>query len=313
MKQVSGFGENCELRVKEWLAWLDSQKGASQASISAYERDVRQFIDFLQSSSYALQSIDEISFKHIEAHTGRLYRNKLAKSSIARKLSALRSFFTWLQKRSHVSANPAAGIANPRQEKYCPSFLNVDETFAMLDGQKEEWPLINRDLALAELLYGSGLRISEALGLDITDVALEVDQIRIMGKGSRERFAPVTNTFKQALKGWLSLRASMTNQDEKALFIGARGKRLNRKEAWRIIEKLCTAANLDHHISPHGLRHSFATHLLAGGADLRCVQEMLGHKRLATTERYTHVSLERLIEVYDKSHPHAHSPNTSNK
>lgn len=305
MKEKAPFLENLENLAKEWLGWLDSQKGASIATIESYERDVRQFAGFLQSSQYSLKNIEEISFMHVEAHIAQLHRQKLAKSSIARKLSALRAFFSWLQRRGHVSANPVEGIANPRLEKYCPGYLNVDETLTLLDCQKEDWPLRDRDLALAELLYGSGLRISEALGLDVNDAPLESDQIRVMGKGSRERVVPVTNAFKKAMLIWLPLRAKLACADEKALFVGAKGRRLNRKEAWRVVEKLCAGARLDHNVSPHGLRHSFATHLLAGGADLRCVQEMLGHKRLATTERYTHVSLERLIEAYDMAHPHA--------
>ena len=165
--------------------------------------------------------------------------------------------------------------------------------------------MLCRDLALAELLYGSGLRISEALGLDIDDVQLSSRVLRVMGKGSRQRLAPLSDTSCDSLKSWLDERPLMAQPDEPALFVGARGSRLNRREAARIVERLCRRAGLDFTVSPHSLRHSFATHLLTAGADLRSVQELLGHSRLTTTQRYTQVSLEHLMEAYDKAHPKA--------
>jgi integrase/recombinase XerC len=162
-----------------------------------------------------------------------------------------------------------------------------------------------RDLCLAELLYGSGLRISEALSLNVGRLRPETEAIRIMGKGGKERLAPVTETAREALALWLELRPQLAAEGEPALFVGARGKRLNRREAQRIIEALCKQAGLPQPVSPHGLRHSFATHLLEAGADLRSVQELLGHSRLATTQRYTHLNLAHLMAIYDKAHPKA--------
>ena len=162
-----------------------------------------------------------------------------------------------------------------------------------------------RDICLAELLYGSGLRVSEALALDADRLSAETESLRIMGKGGKERLAPLTDTAKTALTAWLPLRPALAPPGERALFVGVRGKRLNRREAQRIIESLCRRDGLPQPVSPHGLRHSFATHLLEAGADLRSVQELMGHARLATTQRYTHLNLAHLMAVYDKAHPKA--------
>ncbi len=162
-----------------------------------------------------------------------------------------------------------------------------------------------RDICLAELLYGSGLRVSEALSLDAGRLSAETESLRVMGKGGKERLAPLTDTAKTALAAWLSLRPALVPPGERALFVGVRGKRLNRREAQRIIESLCRRAGLPQPVSPHGLRHSFATHLLEAGADLRSVQELMGHARLTTTQRYTHLNLAHLMAVYDKAHPKA--------
>ena len=170
---------------------------------------------------------------------------------------------------------------------------------------EQEQAMRARDLCLAELLYGSGLRVSEALALDAGRLSAETESLRIMGKGGKERLAPLTDTAKTALSAWLSLRPALAPPGERALFVGVRGKRLNRREAQRIIESLCRRAGLPQPVSPHGLRHSFATHLLEAGADLRSVQELMGHARLATTQRYTHLNLAHLMAVYDKAHPKA--------
>ena len=170
---------------------------------------------------------------------------------------------------------------------------------------EQEQAMRARDICLAELLYGSGLRVSEALSLDAGRLSAETESLRIMGKGGKERLAPLTDTAKTALAAWLSLRPALAPPGERALFVGVRGKRLNRREAQRIIESLCRLAGLPQPVSPHGLRHSFATHLLEAGADLRSVQELMGHARLATTQRYTHLNLAHLMAVYDKAHPKA--------
>lgn len=304
--------DRARLLVDAFLAWMAVQKGASEATQKAYSSDLLQLAEFLKEQHIDLGRPETVTKRHVQAYLAWLFRLGEAKSSMARKLAAARSFFRFQQRSGKVAENVAAQVRNPRQEKRHPRALNVDETFALLDtapaasggaASAEESRLLCRDLALAELLYGSGLRISEALGLDIDDVQLSSRVLRVMGKGSRERLAPLSDTSCDSLKEWLNERPLMALPEEQALFVGSRGARLNRREAARIIERLCRRAGLDFTVSPHSLRHSFATHLLAAGADLRSVQELLGHRRLTTTQRYTQVSLEHLMEAYDHAHP----------
>lgn len=296
--------------IEAFLAWLAVQKGASEATQKAYAADLAQLAVFLQEQGADLARPAEISRKHIQAFLAWLFRKGTAKSSMARKLAAARSFFRFLQRSGQVGENVAVSVRNPRQERHHPRALNVDETFALLDAPRADAPpdahkarLLCRDLALAELLYGSGLRISEALGLDVDDVQLGTRVLRVMGKGSRERMTPLSDTSCSSLAAWLDERVRLALPEEQALFVGARGTRLNRREAARIIARLCRRAGLEVTVSPHSLRHSFATHLLIAGADLRSVQELLGHRRLTTTQRYTQVSLEHLVHAYDQAHP----------
>ena len=307
--------DRAKLFVDAFLVWMEVQKGASPATLKAYGSDLAQLAEFLRGQDADLGRPETVTKRHIQAYLAWLFRLGDAKSSMARKLAAARSYFRFQQRSNAVAENVAAQVRNPRQEKRHPRALNVDETFALLDTEQksvkpgsdsaEAERLLCRDLALAELLYGSGLRISEALGLDIDDVQLSSRVLRVMGKGSRQRLAPLSDTSCDSLKSWLDERPLMAQPDEPALFVGARGSRLNRREAARIVERLCRRAGLDFTVSPHSLRHSFATHLLTAGADLRSVQELLGHSRLTTTQRYTQVSLEHLMETYDKAHPKA--------
>lgn len=295
---------NQDKLIDIFALWLDTQKAASAASQSAYITDIRQFADYLNENGLSLSRLREISFRQINSYLAWLYRQNFAKSSMARKLAAVRAFFRFARLQGLVEDNPALKVHNPKQEKHHPRTLNVDETVLVLD-QK---PVINdalncRNLALAELLYGSGLRITEAINLNIDDFDAGSKIVKVMGKGSRERLAPLSDASIEQLCAWLTRRGEIAGPEEKALFVGARGARLNRREAVRIINSLCARAGLQTCISPHGLRHSFATHLLIAGADLRVVQELLGHKRLATTQKYTHLSLENLVKVYDAAHP----------
>lgn len=296
--------------IESFLGWMAVQKGVSEATQKAYRADLEQLAAFLREQGVELARPREVSRRHIQAFLAWLFRRGEAKSSMSRKLAAVRSFFRFLLRSGKVSENVAAQVRNPRQEKHHPRVLNVDEAFALLDAPKAAPPaaahsarLLCRDLALAELLYGSGLRISEALGLNLDDVQVHSRVLRVMGKGARERLAPLSDTACVALAAWLAERPCMALPGENAFFVGARGARLNRREAARIIADLCRRAGLNCTVSPHSLRHSFATHLLAAGADLRSVQELLGHQRLTTTQRYTQVSLEHLISVYDQAHP----------
>lgn len=305
----AGVAGNSRRLIAAFLAWMDVQKGASPATIKAYGTDITRLAVFLNEQGVDLGQPESVTRRHIQSFLARLFHEGCAKSSMSRTLAAARSFFRFLLRTGKAMENPAAQVRNPRQEQHHPRALNVDETFALLDAapqaglEAEAERLRCRDLALAELLYGSGLRISEALSLDVDDVQLDSGVLRVMGKGSRERLAPLSDTSRTALAAWLDERSLLALPEEQAIFVGTRGARLNRREAGRIMEGLCRKAGLTFTVSPHSLRHSFATHLLTAGADLRSVQELLGHRRLTTTQRYTRLSLEHLMQTYDQAHP----------
>lgn len=327
--------------VEMFLAHLELEKGYSQATVAAYGEDVMQFEAVVQRQGLSLAEPAAITRKQVQHFLADLHRRGISKSSMGRKLSALRSFFRFCVRMRMLSVPPTEGIGNPKTDKRHPDILNVDQAFAVLDspekgasappdktsasrrggrlasplsgqqGLSEEGDpekravLLARDLCLAELLYGSGLRISEALSLNTGRLSGDSEVVRIMGKGGRERRVPLTDTSRTALTEWLARRQALAAPEEQALFVGVRGKRLHRREAQRIIADLCRRAGLPQPVSPHSLRHSFATHLLEAGADLRSVQELLGHSRLSTTQRYTHLNLAHLMAVYDKAHPKA--------
>ena len=309
--------------IEMFLAHLELEKGFSKATVEAYANDLVQFEALLEARGLSLGRPEEITKKHVQAFMADQHRQNMGKSSVARRLSALRAFFRFCARMRMIKALPTEGVKNPKQDKKQPNLLNVDQAFALLAAKQK--PLAQakkdpckaeaeaaRDLALAELLYGSGLRVSEAVGLDVNNLSLENAVARVLGKGGKQRLAPLSDSSAEALKHWLEVRSiflpegeAPRSKDDDALFLGSRGGRLNRRQAQRIIEDLCRRAGLPQAVSPHALRHSFATHLLEAGADLRSVQELLGHARLSTTQRYTHINLARLVEVYDKAHPKA--------
>ncbi len=289
-----------------FTAWLAIEKGYSTATIRAYATDLAQFEAFLQAREMSLGAYADITRDQVRGFLAELHRVGAAKSSVSRKLSSLRGFFKYLERKELLSASPLSGVKNPKQSKLQPRILNVDQVLAVMEAKVDPDPEGVRDLALAELLYGSGLRISEALALDVDDIDLSTKFVRVMGKGNKERVAPLSDESIKRLSRWLEQRHGLnSSHKQKALFLGVRGKRLNRRQATRIIGRLAALAGLPQHVHPHMLRHSFATHLLQGGADLRDVQELLGHKRIATTQRYTHLDMAHLIKVYDRSHPKA--------
>jgi len=296
--------------VEMFLAHLEFEKGYSPATVAAYGKDVLQFEEVLARQGLSLAEPAKVGKRQIQSFLADLHRQGMNKASMGRKLSALRSFFRFCARMRLITALPTEGVGNPKTEKRHPDLLNVDQAFALLgqvdhDKAPPSPALAARDLCLAEILYGSGLRISEALSLDAGRLTAESETLRVLGKGGKERLAPLTDSAREALAVWLELRPALAPAGERALFVGVRGSRLNRREAQRIIETLCIRAGLPQALSPHGLRHSFATHLLEAGADLRSVQELMGHARLTTTQRYTHLNLSHLMAVYDKAHPKA--------
>lgn len=292
--------------LSRWLDHLSAEKGYSDATLAAYGRDLAQFAAFLGGRGLSLDRPEDIQKDHVRGFLATLHRAGTGKSSMSRKLSSLRGFFTFLRRLGAVSTSPLAGMSNPKQDKRHPQALNVDQALALLETQLAPDPEGLRDLALAELLYGAGLRISEALGLDMDDFDPSLGLLRIMGKGGKERLAPLGAKAMQRMARWLEQRGALARAaSERALFLGLRGGRLDRREAQRIVHKLAALSGLPQRISPHTLRHSFATHMLQAGADLRTVQELLGHARLSTTQRYTHLNMQHLMQTYDKAHPRA--------
>lgn len=287
-----------------FLSFLEIEKNYSPATASAYASDLQQFEAFLLGRGASLERFEAIARADVTAYLAELHRLRQKKSSMARKLSTLRSFFRYLIKNRLLAADPLSGLRNPKQEQRHPRALNVDQAVALMEAPASPGAEGIRDAALAELLYGSGLRVSEALSLTVDDVRADRGFVRVLGKGGKERLAPLSGAAVDRLREYLDWRDTFTQDEaQQALFLGVRGGPLQRREAARIVERLGGKAGVAQRVHPHMLRHSFATHLLEAGADLRSVQEMLGHSRLSTTERYTHLDLRRITEVYDKAHP----------
>jgi integrase/recombinase XerC len=300
-----------EKALQDFLLYLKVEKNYSPHTLRNYRSDLRQFIGFMgerraqtkadDSKSLVLDQVDHLD---IRAYLASLYRRN-AKSSVARKLSALRSFFNYLLRQGEIKQNPADMVSAPKMGKAIPSFLPVDEAFQLMHGPDTSTVLGTRDRAILEVLYSCGLRVSELTTLDLGSIDLEFGTVRVIGKGNRERVVPIGRKAREALSNYLPMRGELLVGaiDHRALFLNNRGGRLSARSIARLLKKLLQKCNLGRPLSPHGLRHSFATHLLDAGADLRAVQEMLGHASLSTTQRYTHLSVDKLMAEYDKAHP----------
>ncbi|MFH1487528.1 MAG: tyrosine recombinase XerC [Pseudomonadota bacterium] len=299
--------------IETFLKQLKSQRGYSDHTVRNYRIDLRQFLTFLievegeAGQKEGAPDLGSVDYKVIRAFLGHLY-GTYKKKTIARKLSAVRSFFHFMEKRGEVNSNPSADISTPKQEKTIPVYLAVDEMFRLLEGPDREKPLGLRDLAIMEMLYSCGVRVSELAGTDVSSIDFDQRLVRVLGKGNKERIIPVGRKALKAVRDYLdatlSLRKKRTAEFQRGpLFINFLGGRLSTRSIHKIIKKYGRECGIMRDISPHSLRHTFATHLLDGGADLRAVQELLGHVSLSTTQKYTHVSLDKIMEVYDKAHP----------
>ena len=275
-----------------FLRYLAAEKNASPHTLKSYGNDLRQFEAFLAAERIALP---EISSRHIRGFLVALHTRGLDPASIGRKLAAVRSWLRFLVRRGLLERNPAREVRGPRLPKKLVSFLPVDEAHDLMVGADAL-----RDTAILELLYASGLRVSELTGLDLDDVDRSGRTVRVLGKGRKERIVPFGSKAARALDAWLERRG----RDAGALFVGRRG-RLTPRAVYTIVRAAARRAGITRKVSPHTLRHSFATHLLDGGADLRTIQELLGHSRLSTTQRYTHVGAEHLLKIYESAHPRA--------
>ena len=249
-----------------------------------------------------LRRVDHLAVRAYLAH---LARRKLSRSSIARHLSAMRSFFKYLMREAVVDANPARTVATPKREKHLPSVMQPSDVALLIEQPDTSTPLGLRDRAFLELLYASGLRIAELVGIDIDDVELRARLVKVRGKGAKERIVPFGSKAEEAIRAWLAARDAPA--EEEALFVNYRGERITARSVRRLFDGYVRDAALRAGISPHTMRHSFATHLLNAGADLRTIQELLGHASLSTTQKYTHLNDWELMKVYRKAHPRAGS------
>jgi integrase/recombinase XerC len=280
------------------------QRNASVHTLKAYTGDLSNFAAYVGSRNW--QTIDHVTIRGFLSH---LYEKDLSKTSVARALAAVRSFYRWLAQEGVMEQNPAALVSTPKLPKKLPRVPTIEEMNTVLDGQMPEVASFpQRDALMLELLYGCGIRNSELIGINLDDIRLSSEAILIRGKGKKERYVPFGDSVKAALAAYLPLRQQMLAQRKKnttALLINQRGGRLTTRSVGRIIKKIAIAKGLSPEVHPHTLRHAFGTHMLEEGADLRSIQEMLGHERLSTTQRYTQLSMKHVLEVYDQTHPRA--------
>jgi tyrosine recombinase XerC len=287
--------------LEAFFDFLEHEKGASTHTIDGYRVDLTQLTDYLAGRKVRLSEIDNVVLRGFLVG---LYEKKLTKASVARKLAAIRSFFDFCVRRKWIEANPALAIATPRLDRKVPAFLSEEDVSKLLAAPPADDLLGVRDRAILELFYATGIRVSELVGIDLEDISLEERMIRVRGKGKKERMVPFGRKAAGSVEAYLRARPEFPLKlGSSALFLNYQGGRLTTRSVQRLVNKYFKAAALRLKISPHALRHSFATHLLNRGADLRVIQEFLGHESLATTQRYTHLDVQRLLEVYRKSHP----------
>jgi integrase/recombinase XerC len=293
--------------IKRYKNYLVSERNYSEHTVRAYMTDLIQFMNFLKENKLPTnkKDIDVTKIEEIDIREfiGRLY-TKNSKSSISRKLTSIRTFLEFFIREGKVAKNSAKLVPIPKGEKRTPAFLTVDEVFVLVEKPDDNEVLGLRDRAILELLYSSGLRVSELNGIKTSDIDLRSSYVKVLGKGGIERIVPIGSKAINAINYFLEKRNELSPKVD-YLFINSRGGRLSVRSIARIVKKYANLSGIPKNISPHVLRHTFATHLLGSGADLRAIQEILGHKSLSTTQRYTHASIEKIMEIYDKTHPRA--------
>lgn len=286
-------------RLEDFFQYLEKVRGSSRHTLSAYRRDLGEYRDYLRERHLTPDSPESV-----RSFLGHLFRKGFARSTMARKISAIRSFSRFLVREGVLETNPCDLVPTPRVPKSNPRFMNLEEITALLDTQTGDRPIDLRDMAIWELFYSSGLRVSELAGMNTGDWDPQTRLIRIRGKGSKTRIVPLGERAVTRLRKYLEASGRRPEAGgDSPVFLNHQGKRLGVRGIQKRLERRLRDCGLDTRISPHVIRHTFATHLLDSGADLRSIQEMLGHESLQTTQRYTHVTLDRLLEVYDRSHP----------
>lgn len=299
--------------MAEFERALVTEENASPHTVRNYMSDLKQLRAFLLErglahddggQEIAVERVDHLTIRAFLTHLLRSNR----KSSVGRKLSAVKGFFGHLLRRGVISRDPTAGVATPKKEQQLPVHLTVDDMFRLLEAPPQDTPAGLRDRAILEVLYSCGLRVSELVGLDWAGIDADLELVRVCGKGGKERLVPIGRKALAALRAYRQHIGELCPRrlrDERAVYLNRRGERLTSRSVARIVEHYVLASGIATKASPHALRHSFATHLLNAGADLRAIQELLGHASLSTTQKYTHVNLDQLMSVYDKAHPRA--------
>jgi integrase/recombinase XerC len=279
--------------IEKFLRYMEVERGASPHTLRAYRKDLELFFE---SAGEGTELSDVRGFVASEINRGQ------KKSTASRRLAAIRSFFKYLNREGLIKKNPARLISSPKLPKQLPRFLSVDEVFGLVEKPGGLSFIEQRDRAMLELMYSSGLRVGELASLNLDDVNLDEGLVKVMGKGRKERIVPVGGKAQEALRSYL-VEKMLQKKGDKALFVSRNGKRLDPRGIRRIVRKYSLALGIPGKVSPHTLRHTFATHLLQSGADLRVIQELLGHSSLSTTQKYTHLDITHLMDIYDKAHP----------
>ena len=294
--------------VKSFLRYLRIERNSSELTLKSYSEDFESLREFFNDQYGQLPAPADVSVGMLRTYVAYLNDCEYARTTIARRLAFLRSFFRYCVREGIAEQNPAKALRTPRVGKKLPRFLTAEQAAQLLETPPANTPDGLRDRAILETMYSAGLRVAELVSLDLNDWDRDSNTIRVLGKGRKERIAPIGSYAAKALGEWVDVRKPADNgtpEQTAAMFLNRFGKRLTTRSIGRMLEKHIKTAGLDSAITPHTLRHSFATHLLDGGADLRAVQELLGHKSLTTTQIYTHVSTKRLRETYDQAHPHS--------
>ncbi len=282
--------------IENFLRYLDLQKGASEHTLRAYKKDLQEFAEFTRKPAEEIEMID------VRGFVAQQIKNGLNKTTAGRRLAAIRSFLKYLLREGYIKANPAKLVSTPKAPKLLPKFLSVDETFSLIEQSGGLGFMMARDRAILELLYSSGLRVSEIAGLTMEDVNTKEGLVKVKGKGKKERILPVGSKAVDAIKSYL-VEKMLLKRRNKAVFLNRSGEKLSDRGIRRIVVKYARQTGISGRVGPHTIRHTFASHLLQSGADLRVIQELLGHASLSTTQKYTHLDITHLMDIYDKAHP----------
>jgi integrase/recombinase XerC len=284
--------------IDKFIRYLDIERAVSAHTLRAYRKDLEDFFEYVKTEP------DKIDMMDVRGFIADQIKQGLNKTTVSRRLASIRSFFKFLCREGYIKSNPAKLVPNPKLPKLLPRFLSVDDVFSLVEKPEGIGFIPVRDKAILELLYSSGPRVSELSGLNIDDLNIKGYLIKIKGKGKKERIVPVGSKAIDAMKSYMIERMLLKSKD-RALFLNRMGTRLTDRGVRRIVVKYAKALTINGQIGPHTLRHTFATHLLQGGADLRVIQELLGHSSLSTTQKYTHLDITHLMDIYDKAHPFA--------